>query len=122
VVVYSDHQGFLWFIGKNRLADKRKTELGHKLALWGFLLICVSGFLLFFPMKDFLLKDTVFIVKMVFVVAVGINGLFIGKLSQIAINKSFVEISKKEKTVLFLSGAISTISWISAGVLAFFIF
>jgi hypothetical protein len=59
---------------------------------------------------------------MVFVVAVGINGLFIGKLSQIAINKSFVEISKKEKNVLFLSGAISTISWISAGVLAFFIF
>jgi hypothetical protein len=122
VVIYSDHQGFLWFIGKKQLADKAKTELGHKLALWGFLMICITGFILSWPMREFLLENNVFLVKMFFVVALGINGLAIGKLSKIAIEKPFVSISKKDKTILFFSGAVSTLSWLSAGVLAFFIF
>lgn len=122
VVIYSDHQGFLWFTGKKQLVNKKKTELGHKLALWGFLMICITGFILSWPMKDFLLENKVFLVKMFFVVALGINGLAIGKLSKIAIEKPFVSISKKEKIVLFLSGAISTLSWLGAGTLAFFIF
>lgn len=122
VVIYSDHQGFLWFTGKKQLVNKKKTELGHKLALWGFLMICITGFILSWPMKDFLLENKVFLVKMFFVVALGINGLAIGKLSKIAIEKPFVSTSKKEKIVLFLSGAISTLSWLGAGTLAFFIF
>lgn len=122
VVVYSDHKAFLWFTGKIKFMDNKITNICHKLALWGFLLICLSGFWLFWPMKDFLLSDKIFIWKMIFVVVLGINGLLIGKLSHYAIEKSFLELDRVSKIKLLFSGFLSTLGWVMSIILGYLIF
>ncbi len=122
LVFYSDHKAFLWFRGKIVRMDSVKTNICHKLGLWGFLLICTTGFSLFWPLREFLLSNNVFLSKMIFVSVLGINGLFIGKLSPLAINNSYFDLSSKEKTVLFVSAMCSSLGWVCTIVLAYLIF
>jgi hypothetical protein len=122
VVIYSDHKAFLWFLGRISNMDKTKTTLCHNLALWGFLLISITGFYLFLPMREFLLANNFFVTKMAFVAVLGINGLFIGILSKNAIQHSFLELNRTKKIILLFSGFVSTFSWIMAIILAYMIF
>lgn len=122
VIVTADHDAFSWFRGKKETLDPEKMELLHQLTWIGLTLLITTGFLLFYPARVFLLSNPVFITKMIFVTLLLGNGFAIGKLSHVAHTRPFSSLSKGERTKLFISGAISSISWIGATIAAFFLF
>jgi small-conductance mechanosensitive channel len=81
----------------------------------------LTGFMIFWPMREFLLSRTQFYVKMAFVLTLFINSFVIGKLQVIATKRTFASLTPQEKVPLFLSGAVSTTCWILTIVAAFFL-
>lgn len=121
-VVNADHMGFNWVRGKTPTLDKNTVKKYHYGSWIGLLLMITTGLILFWPMRDYLLARQQFLIKMVFVVALIVNGLVIGNLQERAITNKFEDLSFKEKLPLFISGAVSTISWLGAFTMAFFLF
>jgi hypothetical protein len=118
-IVHADHMGFDWMRGKVPTLDKKAVAKYHLGSWIGLGTMLISGFGLFYPMREFLLTRPQFFVKMGFVLALTINGLAIGHLSKISTEKAFVSLSTTQKIPLFISGAVSTISWIGATIMAF---
>lgn len=113
-VVRADHLGFLWIRGKSDTLDPKRVSTLHKHSFVGLSLMIVTGILLFLPMREYLLSRPQFFVKMAFVATLVINGFAIGKLKNIASTRKFSSLSLREKAPLFISGFISTISWLGA--------
>lgn len=80
-----------------------------------------TGLIMFWPMHTFLLTEGVFQLKMMFVAILIINSFAIGKLIRVATTRPFATLSTREKIPLFVSGGLSTIAWIGAATLAFFL-
>lgn len=120
-IVRADHLGFLWMAGKVETLKVDDVKKYHHRTWAGLILMITTGFLLFLPMKEFLLTRPQFFVKMGFVVALFVNSFVIGVLQKIATSKSFASLSFKEKIPLFISGAVSTISWLGATAGGFFL-
>lgn len=120
-VYRADHMGFDWIRGKIRVLDEARVEKLHLHTWLGLTGMIVTGLLLFWPARDYLLARPQFYVKMVFVGALIINGLVIGNLQKVALRRSYAELSTREKLPLMISGAVSTLSWLGASALAFFL-
>jgi hypothetical protein len=115
VVVYSDEQALLWILGKKRVMNKRLLEWLHALVGVGLAGLLTTGGLLFFVGGyDFLLSDPAFIIKMVFVAALLINGFFISYVNKLATLRSWGELSDAQRMPLLLSGAVSVCGWAGA--------
>lgn len=82
----------------------------------------ITGAILFWPMREYLLQDFVFGIKMFFVAVLIVNGFFIGKLMNVAIEKPYSTLSNRERFPLMLSGAASTTGWLGAFIAANFLF
>ena len=82
----------------------------------------VTGFALFWPTRHFLLTRPQFYVKMAFVVTLLANSFVIGKLKDTSTTRPCASLSTREKIPLFISGAVSTVSWLMATAAAFFLF
>lgn len=119
-IVHADHMGIKWILGKVETLDAKKVAHYHKGTWLGLILAIVTGTIVFITTKETILY-TQFYLKMEFVAALIINSFVIGKLSKIPTVKSFKSLTKKEKKMLFISGAISTISWLGAAITALFI-
>lgn len=122
VILAADHDAFLWFRGKKETLNPSRVELFHILTWIGLAALIITGFFLFYPSRNFLIKSPIFILKMAFVAILIGNGFVIGSLSHVAKKRSFLSLQRGEKVALFISGALSTISWIGATITAFFIF
>lgn len=114
-VFHADHMGFDWMRGKIDKLNESEVKKYHYGSFIGLGLMIFTGFLLFWPMREFLLTRPQFYVKMGFVTALLINGVVIGYLSKISTTKTFASLTLGEKIPLFISGAISTLSWVGAG-------
>jgi hypothetical protein len=121
IVVVADSYGFSWIRGKRQtLAPKWLSTLHY--AMWiGLVGLIVTGAMMAYPMREYLLTRPQFIAKMGFVLALVVNGFAIGNLLRIAERGPYATIPKATKVKLFISGAISTVSWIGAATLAFFL-
>lgn len=119
-IVHADHMGFNWMRGKIATLDKDTIEKYHKGSWIGLMAMIVTGLIIFSNVKANIIYPQ-FYIKMGFVTALVINGFVIGKLSSIPTKKTFASLSTKEKIPLFISGAVSTISWIGAVIMAGFI-
>lgn len=120
-IVLADKQGFAWFRGKTPVLDEGKVAKVHRLVWTGLIVTIISGFFAFWDKRFYLLESPAFIVKMIFVVALTVNGFFIGRLMKLPCKKAFKDFTFKEKLPLFISGTVSGISWVSAFILAFFL-
>jgi hypothetical protein len=120
-IFHADHMGFTWMRGKVKVLDEAKVHTYHIRSWIGLVLMIVTGFLLFWPMREFLLTRPQFYAKMAFVVTLVCNGFLIGNLQKKATTRTFASLSAEEKIPLFLSGAVSTLSWCGAAVMAFFL-
>jgi hypothetical protein len=120
-VYHADHMGFDWFRGKKEILDEKLVMKYHRGSFLGLGLMIFTGFLLFWPLREYLLSRPQFYIKMGFVFALIINGFVIKVLSKRAITNKFSNLSLKEKIPLFISGAISTVSWLGAFIMAFFL-
>ena len=120
-VAHADHMGFTWMRGKVATLDIEIVKKYHKRVWIGIILMIVTGATLFYPMREFLLSRPQFYVKMGFVLALVINSFVIGNLSKIPTTRTFASLSIKEKLLLMISGAVSTLSWLGATLGGFFL-
>jgi hypothetical protein len=120
-VVLADHMGFSWIRGKVKTLDAREVKKYHYRVWTGLVLMIVTGFFLFWPLREFLLTRTQFYVKMAFVAALVINSFVIGFLQETSITKTYASLTFKEKLPLFISGAVSTVCWILTAAAGFYL-
>ncbi|TSC55023.1 MAG: hypothetical protein LiPW30_489 [Parcubacteria group bacterium LiPW_30] len=121
-IFLADHQAFNWILGKTPTLDKKTLLKYHHWVLLGLFLMIITGAILFWPMREYLLQDFVFGIKMFFVAVLIVNGFFIGKLMNVAIEKPYSTLSNRERFPLMLSGAASTTGWLGAFIAANFLF
>lgn len=120
VILWSDHLGFLYFIGKKQTLPLNQLKWSHRLVWLGLLGMIGSGALLLLPAWEFYLQDPVFLTKMAFVLVLVINGFAIGFLLPIATKVPFTQLPNSKKFLLGLSGAASATGWIGAALIGFF--
>ncbi len=122
VTAIADKDAFAWIRGKKQTLDAALMHQYHVMIWAGLIALIVSGTILFYPMRVFLLQDLLFDVKLLFVGILLVNGVLIGRLLHVALEKPFAELTGYEKRALFASGAISALSWVCAAGIALLIF
>ena len=121
-IVFADHLGFAWVRGKKQTLESRTLIRTHWFVGIGLGLMVGSGSVLFWNSKDYLLTDPAFYIKMSFVLALIINSFIIEKFMQVATVASYATLTPAQKKPLIISGGMSTVSWLGAGITAFFLF
>ena len=122
-VVRADHEGFAWIRGKKPILDFQKLRMYHYWVGTGLFGMIVTGLILLWPMRDYLLTSSpLFILKMIFVALLVVNAFTIWELLKVATVRTFASLSLKEKIPLFTSGLISTGCWMGAVVLGLYLF
>ena len=121
-ILIADHAAFLWMKGTTLVIGKKTLFTAHWLVTTALLGLVYTGLFLFWPRRDYLLTQPLFLLKMAFVAALLINSMAIEWLMHVAAVRPFNSLSTGQKTPLFISGAISTVSWIGAGLMGLFIF
>ncbi len=111
-ILKADHLGFSWIRGSIKTLDTKEVKKYHYRISTGLGLMVVTGLLLFWPMREYLLTRPQFYVKMTFVVTLIVNSFVIAYLQKIPTVKSFSSLSPQEKVPLFISGGISTACWV----------
>jgi hypothetical protein len=122
IILYSDHEAFLYMRGKKATLNLYRMQILHKLVWAGLLGMIATGFTMFLPMREYLLQQPEFLIKISFVAMLVLNAFFIGKLMPLSATKPFAELLPKEKRSLFISGALSTIGWLGAITMAIILF
>ena len=120
-IVLADHMAFSWIRGKVNMLRKEETMKYHKRMWIGLIGMIITGVMMFWPMREFLLTRPQFYVKMLFVLGLVANGFVIGKLQHVATKQWYKELTLKEKVPLFISGAVSTLCWLGAAVGGFYL-
>lgn len=120
-IFHADHMGFNWMRGKIQKLDMATIKKYHTRTWIGLSLMIITGFALFFPMREYLLGRTQFYIKMAFVVTLICNGFVINHLMKRATLHTFKELSFSQKLPLLISGGVSTLAWLGAVITAFFI-
>ena len=118
LILYVDHEGYLYFTGKKQTLSLRFITWTHRLVSVGLLLMIATGILLTMPDYEYRLSQPFFWIKMSFVLVLVMNGLFIGRLSCVASEQPFSELTADKKRILIISGALSTSAWIGAFLIA----
>lgn len=113
-VLYTDEKALQWVRGKKETLPVTFIHRAHILVSIGLASIIATGGLMFLSRVDSLLHTQVFLVKMVFVGTLVINGFFINRLAVTATERPFASLSSREKFPLFISGAVSVIAWVGA--------
>jgi len=121
VILFADEQGFAWMRGKVALLDPRRMRRLHALMWTGLAGMIVTGLIQFLPAYEYYLAEPAFIMKMCFVGVLIFNGILIGRFQHVAAERPFASLSTAEKLPLLASGAISTIGWISAALIGYFL-
>lgn len=122
IIFLADKQGFAWIRGKKETLDPKRTRRLHVFTWIGLSSLLVTGAFLFWPLREYLVRQPLFGMKMLFVLALFINAVLIGRLMHVATERTFVSLSWEERIPLFVSGAISTFSWLGALIVALVLF
>lgn len=117
----SDHYGYQWFRGKIAVLDAQKITFFHTAVTVGLIGMLVTGLFLFLPARDYYVMQSGFFIKMSFILALVVNSFFIHHLMHIALIKPFSQTTARERLFLFVSGGVSTVSWLGATFTAFFL-
>lgn len=121
-VVFADIYASQWLRGNIHILNAKIVSRLHQVVSIGTIGMITTGIALFVPVSDFLVQSQTFFIKMTFVLALVVNSFVIEKHMNIATTQAFTNISQREKIVLFVSGTISSVSWLGALISAFFLF
>lgn len=114
LIAISDYKGSDWMRGKVQILDAKILSRLHLTVFVGLFLMIATGSSMFWEAREYYLGDTTFIVKMIFVLALVINGFFIGVLSKVATATPYSALTPQQKNKLIISGSVSTVGWIGA--------
>ncbi len=113
-IAWADSIAVLWVIGKRGAVSHSRIQMLHRIISTGLASMIITGVLLAYDRLGYLLSEPVFYTKMAFIVALSVNGFLLGRHGKLASTHRFTELSPREKTPLFISGAVSATGWIGA--------
>jgi len=117
----ADHAALQWLRGKQQTLTPEVLGLIHRAVGIGLGMMLGSGFVLFTYSKEYLLANPVFYLKMGFVLTLLVNSFFIERHLPIASQQAFKTLTRAQKIPLFISGALSTLCWVGAGISAWYL-
>jgi len=121
-ILIADHAAFNWMRGKNAVIGKKELFAAHWIVTTALLGLVYTGLVLFWPQRDYLLQQPLFLLKMAFVAALLLNSMVIEWLMHVAAVRPFASLTTGQKAPLFISGGISTLSWLGAGLMGLLLF
>ncbi len=122
IILFADKEAFSWVRGKKDILDATRMHRFH-LAMWAALLALVAtGAIMAYPRLSYLTSQPLFLIKMSFVGILFVNAVIIGRLMPVASIKSFASLPQETKRALYLSGVVSTFSWIGTVLVALALF
>lgn len=122
VILVSDEHALAWLMGRTQTLAPDRMRLLHRLVWLGIAGLLVSGAVLLYPRADYLLFQPLFQIKLLFVGILVANAVLIGRLMPIASARPFAALSASERAPLLISAFLSSISWISAAAIGFYLF
>lgn len=117
-VVIADALALSWVLGKKEVLSIQVMRTLHRIVSVGLCVSVVTGAIMFWDVRDYLLTLPAFYTKMLFVLALVVNSFVIGKHMHIAVERPFKTLEPEEKRPLFISGAVSTIAWVGTFIAA----
>lgn len=121
MVIVADGYGARWVLGQVETLHAPFMRWLHRLISVGLGVSIISGALLFSTVSDYLLTVPAFYTKLAFVAALVINAWFIGRHMEVATRTPFRSLARSERIPLYVSGVVSTASWIGVVVAAQFL-
>lgn len=121
-ILYADTLAFSWMRGKKDTLWRTHLLRAHYIVSAALILLILSGTYLFWPMHTYLLHQPLFYLKMSFVLALVINSFVINKIMHVSTHKTFKSLEQMERLPLFISGTVSAVCWLGAGVSALLLF
>ncbi len=120
VIILADSDGVAYLRGKKETLKAGKVRLLHNLAWVGLGLMAVTGIGLIAEHPD-VVTESAFMVKMLMVLALFVNGFVIGQLAKLSTATPFRLLSPRQKMMILASGAVSISCWIGAAMIGFLI-
>lgn len=120
-VIVADVYAGLWVLGKIKTLPRKIIYCLHIFVAYGLLCSVVTGLIMFWDLRDYLLSHGPFWAKTIFVFVLIINSFVISKHIEISLIRSFQSLTQRERVPLIISGLVSTVSWIGAFVSAQFL-
>jgi hypothetical protein len=121
-MIYADSQAFSWIRGKKDVLLHKHILQAHHIVSVALAAIILTGLVLFWPMRGYLISQPLFWLKMAFVAALIVNSIVIERLMHLPTRAPFRSLTHVQKFPLAVSGAVSLASWVGAGVLALVLF
>lgn len=121
-ILYADSLGMKWIRGKIERLDVLDLERAHLIVSIALLLLVITGGIMFWPMRSYLLFQPLFLLKMAFVLLLILNSFVIDSMMHLSRLHSFRDLAQRQKISLFVSGAVSTVCWLGAGITALILF
>jgi hypothetical protein len=121
-VLWADHVAFDWWRGKKEIISHQTLRRLHAWVGIALGLLIGSGTILFWPMRNFLLTEPLFLLKLAFVGILIINSVVIDSLLHHAATYPYRSLTFRQKAPLFISGALSATCWAGSILIALYIF
>jgi len=121
-ILIADHSALMWVHGKQQVIGKKALFIAHWIVTTALLGLIYTGLLLFWPLRDYLLTQPLFLLKLALVAALLINSMVIERLMHVAAYRPYASLTTGQKVPLFISGAVSSASWAGALLTALFLF
>lgn len=113
-ILMADHAAFQWLTHKRDVVSKRELWVSHWIVSIALAGLVLTGLYMFWPLRDYLLNQPLFWLKMAFVAALIVNSFFIEYLMHTAAHTPWRRLSISERVPFIISGGISTLSWVGA--------
>lgn len=125
-IIRADHAAFQWIRGSVQTLDMQRMARYHIAVALGLLGMIITGSLMVnagasrFGIEVFT-SNPAFLIKMFFVSVLVINAFVISFLMKGVRGVAYSALTTKQKIPLMISGAVSTIAWLGALSMAFFL-
>ncbi len=121
-ILLADHSALQWMQGGIDATHRKKVFRLHWIVTVGLSGLILSGLYLFWPLRDYLLFQPLFWLKMFSVATLLINSFFVEWLMHVAVERSYSSLTFRERLPLFISGGISTFCWFGTVAVAILLF
>lgn len=117
-ILYADRAGLQWMRGSRRTLEPQTLRVLHAVMSLTLCALILTGLYLFWPVRQYLLHQPRFLLKLLFIACLVLNSLVIDRLMGVAATLPYAELSGKGKAVLGVSGAVSALCWAGAALMA----
>lgn len=120
-IMLADRLAFSWMRGRTDTVHPKQLLRLHWIVTIALAGLLITGLLMFWPMRVFLMSEPQFWLKMSLVGVLLINSFFIEIFMHTSTTHPFRSLTFAQKAPLFVSGGVSVACWLGAATLAFFL-